>query len=78
MWNVEGPPKVGRVRYPLFATEKREPKRRRPAVHWQGDEAHGKWPVRRSRYAKMRREDESGKVEEYDTGSSVRGGEAGK
>lgn len=28
VWNVEGLPKEGEVRYPLFVTEEREPKRR--------------------------------------------------
>jgi hypothetical protein len=53
-WNVKERSQEGRLRYPLFATEEREPKRRCPAVHWQGAGARGKRDVRRSRYAKKR------------------------
>ena len=49
-----------------FAVEGYEPKRRWPAVNWQGDVARGKRGLRRSRYAEMVSEAEYWKVEEHE------------
>lgn len=49
-----------------LAVKGHEPKRRWPAVNWQGDVARGKRGLRRSRYAEMVSEAEYWKVEEHE------------
>lgn len=49
-----------------LAVRGHEPKRRWPAVNWQGDVARGKRGLRRSRYAEMVSMAEYWKVEEHE------------